>query len=241
MIKIWYKLAFFRIFRPEDYFDSLFTLIFFIIWPGFFIFTDFCSGSISFILNGLTVFHRKCITGKRLTVLPWFFPCSECGFYGSFDDSFDFLVVSTFVMSNSANIFDSGLTNLFLSLSPLRTWSNSSPTKSDIWLKKSNILSVKLVSLFSSNKNAFISSNNRIYVSLWAFVKVKNLYLLNFFLSFIAWHCQSFVLLTWKIDVNNGIFYLFDPKYQLLFVCLGWFFMFFRPYFHKNYYSKFWK
>ena len=40
--------------------------------------------------------------------------------------------VPTLVLSNNVNIFDSALTNMFLSLSPLKSLSNSSCTESDI-------------------------------------------------------------------------------------------------------------
>ena len=43
-----------------------------------------------------------------------------------------FSAVSTLVLSNNANIFDSALTNIFLSLSPLKSLSNSSCTESDL-------------------------------------------------------------------------------------------------------------
>ena len=43
-----------------------------------------------------------------------------------------FSAVSTLVLSNNANIFDSALMNIFLSLSPLKSLSNSSCTESDI-------------------------------------------------------------------------------------------------------------
>ena len=47
-----------------------------------------------------------------------------------------FSAVSTLVFSNNANIFDSALTNIFLSLSPLKSLSNSSCTESDISVLK---------------------------------------------------------------------------------------------------------
>ena len=46
-----------------------------------------------------------------------------------------YLAESTFVFSNKANILDSALTNHFLSLTPLKSLSNSSCTESDNWLK----------------------------------------------------------------------------------------------------------
>ena len=47
------------LFLPENYLDFLLTLIVFIICPLFLIFTVFCFGSISLILNGLIVLRRK--------------------------------------------------------------------------------------------------------------------------------------------------------------------------------------
>ena len=82
-------------------------------------FTVFCCGSTSFILNGLIVRRLKLLPpagAKRLT-LPWFFPYFNCGFYGDFNYAFD--------------ILDGVLTNLFLSLSPAKSSSNSSCTGSD--------------------------------------------------------------------------------------------------------------
>ena len=59
-----------------------------------------------------------------------------------------FSAVSTFVFRSSANIFDSVLKNLFLSLSPLISSSNSSWTESEIVGKKSRTPSVASLSYF---------------------------------------------------------------------------------------------
>ena len=68
-----------------------------------------------------------------------------------------FPAVPFFVFSNKANILDSALTNLFLSLSLLKSSSNYSCTESDSGLKKSNTPSVESLLLFSSTKNASVS------------------------------------------------------------------------------------
>ena len=59
-----------------------------------------------------------------------------------------FSAVSTSVFRSSANIFDSALRNLFLSLSPLISSSNSSWTESEIVGKKSRTPSVASLSYF---------------------------------------------------------------------------------------------
>ena len=43
-----------------------------------------------------------------------------------------FPAVLTLLLSNNGNVFDSAMTNLFLSLSPLKSWSNPSCTESDV-------------------------------------------------------------------------------------------------------------
>ena len=89
-----------------------------------------------------------------------------------------FSAVSTFVFSNKANILDSALTNIFLSLPPLKSSSNSSCTESASRLKKSKTPSVESLLLFLSAKSAlvslFISSNSSAYDSLSDHVKVSN-------------------------------------------------------------------
>ena len=130
-----------------------------------------------------------------------------------------FSAVSTHVLHNNANIFGNALTNLFFLLSLLKISSNSSCMELDIWLKKSNILSVKSMSLFSLDKNAsislLISSNSRACVALLACVKVKNVssILFYFILFYFFWALSLdiigvFLLLTWKIDVKNRGFFL---------------------------------
>ena len=94
-------------------------------------FTIFCCGSISFILNGLIVHRLKSLPtagAKRLTVALVFCHIFSVVSMAILIMRLIFLAVSIFVFRNSANILDSALTNLFLSLLPAKS---SSCTESD--------------------------------------------------------------------------------------------------------------
>ena len=108
-----------------------------------------------------------------------------------------FSAVSTFVLSNNANIRDSALTNLYLSLSPLTSSSSSSCTESDVFAKKSSILSVASLSLFSLAKNAsssmLIASNSRPWSAVSDLIIKKNNSSLDFSLLSLI-NCQIFLL-----------------------------------------------
>ena len=155
------------------------------------------------------------------------------------------------MLHNNANIFDNALTNLFFLLSLLKISSNSSCMELDIWLKKSNIISVKSMLLFSLDKNAsislLISSNSRACVALLACVKVKNVSsILFYFILFYFFfeHCHLTLLVFfcyWREKLTlkiGGFFTFFDLKYCFLSMCLGLFFMIFGLCFTKNNYSK---
>ena len=96
-----------------------------------------------------------------------------------------FSAVSTFVLSNNANIIDSALTNLFCCCRHLQV-RQILFVQSDIATKKSSILSVAFLSLFSLVKNTssslLVASDSRVWVAVSDSIKLKQFFAEFFFI-----------------------------------------------------------
>ena len=108
--KIRYKLAFFwniSLFLPEKYFDFLLTLIILLFVRSFWYLQFFVLVVFLLFWMVLLSFVESHFLPPQVSalLLLWFLPYFQCRFYGNLNDSFS--AVSTFVLSNNANIFDS--------------------------------------------------------------------------------------------------------------------------------------